>query len=75
MWQLLEEEFGPGYGRHLAASQSLPELDDRTLEQALAEGVDPRTAWFALCRAMEIPQERWWGRVIPPTRGPGADQS
>ena len=35
-------------------------------EKALEDGVDPRTVWFALCRAQDVPESRWWGVDRPP---------
>lgn len=66
--QLIDDEFGAAYGRYLAASQVLPALADRTLDEAVEAGVPPRTAWLALCRTMDVPEERWWGRDPKPRR-------
>jgi hypothetical protein len=61
-WRLVDEEFGPGYGRTLVRDQVLGDLSHRTAEQALAAGEAPRTVWFALCAEMAVPEERRWGR-------------
>lgn len=68
LWQLIDDEFGPAYGRHLALSQVLPGLGDRTLQDAVDAGVEPRTAWIELCRSMDVPESRWWGRDPRPKR-------
>lgn len=68
LWQLIDDEFGAAYGRHLAVSQVLPALADRTLVEAIEAGVPPRTAWLALCRMMDVPEDRWWGRDPKPRR-------
>ena len=34
--------------------------------EALESGTDPKTVWFAVCRAQEIPESRWWGPDQPP---------
>lgn len=60
-WELVEEVFGPQVGRALAADQVIGALGDRTSEQALDAGVDPRTVWFALCDAMGVPPAQRWG--------------
>lgn len=65
LWRLIDEEFGRAYGRHLAKTHVLRALQDRTVEQALAAGVEPRAAWKALCVDLEVPPERWLGRDIP----------
>lgn len=71
-WQLVDEVFGPAYGRTLVREQVLPRLDDRTPEQALEAGVDPRDVWHALCDALDVPDAQRWGqdrhRQAPPPR-------
>jgi hypothetical protein len=34
------------------------ELGDRTVEQALEAGVDPRKVWLAVCDVYDIPASR-----------------
>ena len=69
-WQLVDEVFGPRYGRTLADDQVLGVLDDLTAAEALEDGVEPRTVWHALCDAMDVPEDRRWGlgdrRPAPP---------
>ena len=60
-WSLVDHEFG-AVGRTLVGDQVLFELGNRTAEQALADGVEERTVWFALCDAMQVPEERRWGQ-------------
>lgn len=71
-WQLVDEVFGPAYGRTLAADQVLSALGERTVEQAIEDGVEPRVVWHALCDAMDVPDARRWGtdanRQAPPPR-------
>lgn len=71
-WQLVDEVFGPAYGRTLIREQVLPRLDDRTPAQALEAGVDPRDIWHALCDALDVPDTQRWGadkhRQAPPRR-------
>ena len=40
-------------------------LGDRTAEQALAAGIDPKEIWLALCEANGVPKERWAGKPQP----------
>ncbi len=47
------------------ASTSSRALGERTAEQALAAGVDPRDVWLALCADLQVPRERWLGRDDP----------
>lgn len=65
-WQLMADEFGAGYSRVLARDLVLGELEHRTAAEAIEAGVDPRTVWFALCRAQDVPESRWWGVDRPP---------
>ena len=65
-WQLMADEFGAVYSRVLARDLVLGELEHRTAAEAIEAGVDPRTVWFALCRAQDVPESRWWGVDRPP---------
>ncbi|WP_159793330.1 DUF3046 domain-containing protein [Puerhibacterium puerhi] len=72
-WQLVDEVFGPAYGRSLVREQVLPRLGDRTPVQALEAGLQPRDVWHALCDALDVPDAERWGRGIerqapPPSR-------
>ncbi|NCT92040.1 DUF3046 domain-containing protein [Cellulomonas sp. APG4] len=72
-WDLVEDVFGARMGKVLVADQVLGAVGDRTAAQALADGVDPRAVWRALCDAMEVPQDERWGTTRrPPGRGRGA---
>jgi hypothetical protein len=70
--QLVDEVFGPAYGRVLVREQVLPALGDRTPADAMADGVEPRDVWHALCDALDVPLDRRWGhdrhRQAPPPR-------
>lgn len=57
----MNDEFGNEYAAVLVRDLVLTELDDRTGQQALAEGVDPKDVWLAICRAQNVPEERWLG--------------
>lgn len=47
----MEQVFGPAYAASVAADQVLPQLDGRTVEQALAGGEDIVEVWRAVCQA------------------------
>lgn len=66
--EMVADEFGLGQGRILVRDTVLGELGHRTAEQAIAAGTDPKDVWFALCRAQEVPRERWWGEDRAPRR-------
>ena len=50
-WTRLEEAFGAGYARSLAADQTFAGLGGRTIDEALAEGVETVTVWRAVVAA------------------------
>ncbi len=60
-WEFMAHEFGAGYSRVLARDLVMAEVGDRTAVEALDAGIDPKQVWFAICKAQEIPQDRWWG--------------
>lgn len=51
----MEHALGPTYARHWAGSVVLADLDDRTADQALTDGVPPKRVWGAVWRALELP--------------------
>jgi hypothetical protein len=61
----VDEEFGETHGRVLVSELVVDELGGRTAEEALAAGVPAADIWVALCRANEVPPERWHGRGRP----------
>jgi hypothetical protein len=50
-WRRLEQVFGPAYARSVAHDQVLSTLDGRTIEQALAAGVQTVVVWRAVVAA------------------------
>ena len=57
----MSDEFGDSYGRVLARDLVLGDVGGRTAEQAIRDGIDTREIWIALCRASDVPPERWYG--------------
>jgi hypothetical protein len=55
------DEFGDAYGSVLRRDLVLEEVGGRTADQALAAGVPAREVWLALCRAQDVPPNRWYG--------------
>ncbi|MBT2500462.1 DUF3046 domain-containing protein [Agromyces sp. ISL-38] len=66
----VDEEFGPGYAGVLVNDLVLAPLDGRTAREALADGVDPRSVWLALCDAADVPPARRHG--VGRRRQPGS---
>jgi len=73
-WQLVEEVFGRSYGRALSHDQRLTDLDDMTVVEALASGIEPRVVWNVLCDQMDVPDSKRWGKEhnAPPMPPGGA---
>lgn len=63
--ELVRDVLGPQLGPSLVRDQVLGVLDDRTAQQALDDGVDPRTVWRALCDAMGVPEAQRLGPDLP----------
>lgn len=61
----IADEFGDAYGRSLVRDLVLSPLGERTADEALAAGLPPREVWLALCAAMDVPRERWYGAGRP----------
>ena len=64
----MDEEFGSGYSRVLAADLVLTTLGGRTAADALAAGIPPKTVWLAVCDMQDVPAARRLGRDIKPSR-------
>ncbi len=69
--ELAAEVFG-NTAAVLTAELVMPELGNRTANEALEAGIEPSAVWHALCDAMDVPEERRWGkdakRLAPPRR-------
>jgi hypothetical protein len=65
----VETEFG-ARAAVIVADLQLSVLGDRTPEQALSAGIDPREIWLALCEAMDVPAGHRYGagRLDPKER-------
>ena len=50
-WSRLEEAFGPAYARSLARDHAFAELGGRTIDEAIAQGVETATVWRAVVTA------------------------
>jgi hypothetical protein len=47
-WARLEQAFGPAYARSFAADHAFADLGGRTIDEALAQGVQAATVWRAV---------------------------
>jgi hypothetical protein len=55
-WELMREYFGDSYAASVARDFVLAGLGGRTVEQALADGVEPKAVWRAVCEAFDVPE-------------------
>jgi DUF3046 family protein len=53
----MNQQFGENYAESVAKDYVLAELDGRTIEQALAEGVGAKEVWQAVCATFDVPQK------------------
>ncbi len=55
-WRRMDERFGSAYAASLAADYRLP-LVGATIDEALADGVDTKEVWRAVCAEFEMPSQ------------------
>jgi hypothetical protein len=51
----MEAALGAGYARTWAREHVLSELGERTVNQALDQGEDPKAVWRAVWQALRLP--------------------
>jgi len=51
----MERHLGAPYARSWAHDMVLSQLDGRTVQQALDQGVDTKTVWHAVVTALDLP--------------------
>jgi hypothetical protein len=56
-WEKMRAQFGDAYAASVAKDYVLAGLGNRTVDQALAEGIEPKTVWHAVCEAFEVPEK------------------
>lgn len=66
-WAVMEAAFG-ARATSVAADLVLGDLDRRTADQALADGVPPREVWEAICDAQDLPDDKRWHHRRQPER-------
>lgn len=54
-WARMQERFGAGYFRSVAADYRLPALG-ATVDEALARGDEAKTVWRAVCAEFDVPR-------------------
>ena len=54
-WDRMRAFFGESYADSVAKDQVIGDLGDRTVNKALADGVDAKTVWRAICDTFNVP--------------------
>lgn len=54
-WERMTAHFGPAYVSSVAQDHVMSALDGRTVEQAIADGVDTKEIWRAVCETFDVP--------------------
>ena len=55
LWERMRQHLGAGYFRVWAAEFSLGGLGNRTVIEALQEGIPAKSVWRAVWEALELP--------------------
>jgi hypothetical protein len=50
----MRDHFGAGYAESVARDHVLAQLSGRTVDQALAAGVEAKRVWRAVCEEFEV---------------------
>lgn len=66
---LMADEFGSEYAAVLLRDLVLTDLGDLTGQSALEAGLEPKEVWQAICKAQNVPRERWHGLNKKPRNG------
>jgi hypothetical protein len=57
-WSLMKDQFGEVYAQSLAKDYVFGNLGGRTVERALADGVDAKLVWRAVCDTFNVPENK-----------------
>jgi hypothetical protein len=55
-WERMAAQFGAAYASSVAKDYVFAGLGGRTVEQALADGVDAKIVWRAVCEVFDVPE-------------------
>lgn len=56
-WDRMRQQFGESYAESVAKDYVMAELDGRTIEQALADGVPAKKVWQAVVATFDVPSK------------------
>jgi hypothetical protein len=54
-WARMRVQFGETYAPSVAKDYVLSSLGERTVDQALADGVEAKVVWRAVCETFDVP--------------------
>jgi Protein of unknown function (DUF3046) len=57
-WQKMQGQFGDVYAQSVAQDFVLAGLGGRTVNQAIADGEQPKVIWRAVCDAFQVPERQ-----------------
>ena len=57
-WERMRAEFGDSYAESVAKDYVLSSLGGRTVTKALADGVDAKVVWRAVCETFNVPESQ-----------------
>jgi hypothetical protein len=55
-WRRMNTQFGEVYAQSVAKDFVFASLGGRTVERALADGVDTKVVWRAVCDTFKVPE-------------------
>ena len=55
-WYRMNAQFGDVYAQSVAKDFVFDQLGGRTVERALADGVDAKVVWRAVCDTFKVPE-------------------
>ncbi len=55
-WDRMDAQFGDVYAQSVAKDFVFDQLGGRTVERALADGVDAKTVWRTVCDTFKLPE-------------------
>jgi len=57
-WDRMNKQFGDVYAQSLAKDFVFGNLGGRTVERALADGIDPKVIWRSVCETFNVPENQ-----------------
>jgi Protein of unknown function (DUF3046) len=57
-WERMRTQFGDVYAQSVAKDYMFANLGGRTVERALADGVDVKVIWRAVCDTFNVPENQ-----------------